>query len=256
MRFPSYTLYVTVVIVVLAAAAGIFALSIPGGMTGTGGVASNTAEEASASSPEPTAIEEQAETQENTPVQETETPEEESQMDSLFVPVSDQPDLAVLSIEYKPQLPKTTEQVTFTALIQNIGGKAAQVRRYKLLPLVETASEISSATVGKDILQPGETTEIKSIWDIDVTGIITVVASIDVFDEVAEFDETNNELRIKFRMQPANGFVGCSSLKTNVCDSVLEVEPAYFENNPQCAQITCDNGPTVMCDSACPHPRE
>ena len=163
-------------------------------------------------------------------------------------------DLAIISLKYEPQFPKTNEEITFTAEVRNLGGQSAQLRKYKLLPLAESATMIQDVTASDDFLEPGQIAVMTSVWKLP-PGPTDVIAGVDVFNEVEEFDEENNEMRLKFRVQPAYGFVGCRDFNTNVCDDVLEVDPEYFSKYPECVQISCDVSASVKCSDVCPHPR-
>lgn len=247
-------IYILAAVALIIIAIGVFAIALPqftGQATeGSDVIADQNPEtQPEVNNEEPPA---QESAPEETPAAEEPIPEPEPAPE--FIPVSDMPDLAIISLNFEPLFPKTNEEITFTAEIQNIGGQAAQLRRYKLLPLSESATMVQDVVVSDDFLEPDQITIMTSVWKLP-PGPTDVAAGVDVFNEIEEFDEENNEMRLKFRVQPAYGFVGCREFNTNVCDDVLKVDAQYFSKYPECVQISCDSPASVKCSDACPHPR-
>lgn len=108
---------------------------------------------------------------------------------TVAYPPPDVPDLVISSLTHFPASPTTVDQITFTAVVKNIGTGPANASTLSF----KVGGESIPPTFSVPILTPGatHTVERQSVLGVAQSYIITVTA--DVNNDVIESDESNNQ---------------------------------------------------------------
>ena len=150
----------------------------------------------------------------------------------LFVmPLQNHADLVITSVEAKPQKGTPGTTVTIYAKIKNTGPKAAGSFWVTLLCAKEELG--SKRVIG---LTPNEEKELRLEWTVprnQPPGKLQLTVSADPYDEVAERDESNNNLGFSIDI------VGQSILK--VSPQQLSFETEASGKNPASQSLTISN---------------
>ena len=104
-------------------------------------------------------------------------------------PVPAVPDLVVSSLSHSPASPITTDTITFTAVVKNVGTGQADA---SLLSL-KVGGETTPPTFSVPALAPGATYEVQRELVLGVAQGYLVTAKADVNNDVAESNEDNNQ---------------------------------------------------------------
>lgn len=109
------------------------------------------------------------------------------------------PDLIIESLTHSPANPTTTDTITFTVVVKNIGGGTAGASTLELRVGGETVGERSSVPA----LEPGETFTAERQLVLDVAQNYRNTVTADVSNEVAESNEDNNQTTDDYTVAPA-----------------------------------------------------
>ena len=105
-------------------------------------------------------------------------------------PVPAVPDLVVSSLSHSPASPITTDTITFTAVVKNVGTGQADASQLSL----KVGGETTPPTFSVPALAPGATYEVQRELVLEVGAQnYLVTAKADVNNDVAESNEDNNQ---------------------------------------------------------------
>ncbi|MCK4791683.1 MAG: VCBS repeat-containing protein [Desulfobacteraceae bacterium] len=104
-------------------------------------------------------------------------------------PITAMPDLIVDSLTHSPLDPLITDLITFTAVVENVGNASSGSSSLEL----KIGGELSPLTYAVPSLDPGETHQIQRQETISSAGDYLITATADIYNDVAESEETNND---------------------------------------------------------------
>ena len=99
------------------------------------------------------------------------------------------PDLVISSLTHSPASPTTADQITFTAVVKNIGTGSAGASTL----LFQIGGESSPPTFSVPALAPNATFTVQRQLILGVAQNYTTTATADVNNNVTESDEANNQ---------------------------------------------------------------
>jgi subtilase family serine protease len=105
-------------------------------------------------------------------------------------------DLTIESLTHSPLIPTTEDTITFTAVVKNIGPKAADPSTLAL----KVGGETVPATYPVPTLNPGETHTIQRQETLSVAQNYRNTATADYKEEVPESNEKNNQKIDNYRV--------------------------------------------------------
>lgn len=105
-------------------------------------------------------------------------------------------DLTIESLTHSPAVPTTKDTITFTAVVKNIGNKAADPSTLAL----KVGGETMPATYSVPSLSPGDTHTVKRQETLSVAQRYRNTATADVKEQVPEWNEKNNQKIDNYRV--------------------------------------------------------
>ncbi|MBN1900301.1 hypothetical protein JW926_03130 [Candidatus Sumerlaeota bacterium] len=109
-------------------------------------------------------------------------------IDNFFVTLPDVPDLVISSLDYAPLTALTSDSITITAVVENIGAEAATT--FTLCILVGDELEPECSEING--LDAGTTIGVERVIIFNEAGSYLVTATADSDDDILELDEENN----------------------------------------------------------------
>lgn len=110
------------------------------------------------------------------------------------------PDLIVQSLTHSPASPVQGQTITFTAVVKNIGSRAADTSTLSFRVGGESLQN-PNTHFAIPVLQPGQSVAIQR-QSMLTPGLYIQTATADLFDEIVEKLETNNQLQDVFTVAP------------------------------------------------------